>query len=72
MINKIDGKLKVSISSDLERRSPVDCPFPDHTPQKLILIVTKEIDGIARAAIREELAHLDPMLAAMGAGQWES
>ncbi|KAH9814580.1 hypothetical protein DFH28DRAFT_1082784 [Melampsora americana] len=40
--------------------------------KKLVVVVTKEIDGIARAAIREELAQLDPMLAAMGSGPWDS
>ncbi|KAG0149753.1 hypothetical protein CROQUDRAFT_653319 [Cronartium quercuum f. sp. fusiforme G11] len=39
--------------------------------KKLIVAITKEIDGIARAAIREELVQLDPMLSILGGGPWD-
>lgn len=54
VVLKIDGKLKVRWSKQGPSRKALILLFS----QKIIALVTKELDGVARAAIKEELTYI--------------
>lgn len=67
LLVKVDGKLKVS--------GGVWCGHDGHGTdlfrlvyflQKITAQITKELDGLARHLIKEELAHLDPLMRDLG------